>query len=200
MNLTTQLLTFSKGGKPVKKLIDLRPVIENSAKFTMSGSRSDLRMNIPEDLWQAEADEGQLGQVIQNIVLNADQSMPVGGTVTVTAANVAEGDASLPPGLAKGDYVMIAIQDTGVGIPEQYLGKIFDPYFTTKEKGSGLGLATSYSIVRNHGGMIDVRTKSGEGTTFMIYLPAITGHVRTETSGKAARAFPLEESKGPGDG
>ena len=175
VNLTTQLLTFSKGGKPVKKLIDLRPVIENSAKFTLSGSRSDFRLNIPEDLWQAEADEGQIGQVIQNIVLNADQAMPVGGTVMVTAANMAEGDASLPPGLATGDYVVIAIQDTGIGIPEQYLSKIFDPYFTTKEKGSGLGLATSYSIVRNHGGMIDVRTKSGEGSTFTIYLPAIAG-------------------------
>jgi PAS domain S-box-containing protein len=180
VNLTTQLLTFSKGGKPVKKLIDLRPVIENSAKFTLSGSRSDFRLIIPEDLWQTEADEGQLGQVIQNIVLNADQALPIGGTVRVTAANMAEGAATLPPGLAQGDYVVIAIQDAGVGIPEQYLSKIFDPYFTTKEKGSGLGLATSYSIVRNHGGMIDVRTKSGEGSTFMIYLPAIAGKGRVE--------------------
>jgi two-component system cell cycle sensor histidine kinase/response regulator CckA len=179
VDLTTQLLTFSKGGTPVKKPIDLRPVIENSAKFTLSGSRSDFCMNIPEDLWQTEADAGQLGQVVQNIVLNADQAMPVGGTVVVTAANLAAGHAVLPPGLAKGDYVVIAIQDTGVGIPEQYLSKIFDPYFTTKEKGSGLGLATSYSIVRNHGGMIDIVTKTGEGSTFMIYLPAITGEGRT---------------------
>ncbi len=180
VHLTTQLLTFSKGGKPVKKLIDLRPVIENSARFTLSGSRSDFRLNIPEDLWQAEVDEGQLGQVIQNIVLNADQAMPVGGTIIISAANRAEGDAALPLGLAKGNYILIAIQDTGVGIPEQYLGKIFDPYFTTKEKGSGLGLATSYSIVRNHGGLIDVNTKSGEGCTFMIYLSAIAGCGRIE--------------------
>jgi PAS domain S-box-containing protein len=184
INLTTQLLTFSKGGKPIKKLVDLRPVIENSATFTLSGSRSDLRMNIPEDLWQAEVDGGQLGQVIQNIVLNADQSMPIGGTVRVTSANIAKGNASLPPGLAQGDYVMIAIQDSGVGIPEQYLSKIFDPYFTTKEKGSGLGLATSYSIIRNHGGMIDVKTKSGVGSTFTIYLPAIVREVRTESEEK----------------
>jgi two-component system cell cycle sensor histidine kinase/response regulator CckA len=182
VNLTTQLLTFSKGGKPAKKRISLGPVIEDSARFTLSGSRSDFRLNIPEDLWQTEADEGQLGQVIQNIVLNADQAMPIGGTVKVTAANMVEGDASLPPGLAKGGYVVITIRDTGIGIPEQYLSKIFDPYFTTKEKGSGLGLATAYSIIRNHGGILDVRTKSGEGSTFMIYLPAIAGEGRIESA------------------
>ncbi len=191
VNLTAQLLTFSKGGKPLKKLIDLRTVVENSAKFTLSGSRSDIRMNIPKDLWQAEADEGQLGQVVQNIVLNADQAMPLGGTVSITAANLAGGDASLPPRLAKANYVVIAIQDAGVGIPEQYLSKIFDPYFTTKDKGSGLGLATSYSIVRNHGGMIHVRTKSGEGSTFMIYLPAIPGEGRRDAvTGPAKDAKP----------
>jgi two-component system cell cycle sensor histidine kinase/response regulator CckA len=174
VNLTNQLLTFSKGGKPVKKHLDLRPVIGNSTKFMLSGSRSDCRMNIPEDLWQTEADAGQVGQVIQNIVLNADQSMPTGGSVIVTAKNVSTGNASLPPGLPAGNYILISIQDTGTGIPEQHLGKIFDPYFTTKEKGSGLGLATSYAIVRNHGGMIDILTKPGEGSTFMIYLPAST--------------------------
>ena len=182
VNLTTQLLTFSKGGAPVKKLIDLRPVIENSVKFTLSGSRSGFSLNTPEDLWPAEADEGQLGQVIQNIVLNADQAMPIGGTVMVTAANLAANDAALLSGLAQKDYVAIAIKDTGVGIPEQYLSKIFDPYFTTKEQGSGLGLATSYSIVRNHGGIIDVRTRSGEGSTFTIYLPALAGEGRIESA------------------
>ena len=195
VNLTTQLLTFSKGGKPAKHLIDLRPLIENSTKFTLSGSRSDLHLKIEEDLWQAEADGGQLGQVIQNIVLNADQSMPVGGTVNVTASNITKGDASLPPGLASGDYVMIAIQDTGIGIPEQYLTNIFDPYFTTKEKGSGLGLATSYSIVRNHGGMIDVRTKTGSGSTFMIYLPAVAGEVRTEYAEKQQQLSSSRKAK-----
>jgi PAS domain S-box-containing protein len=182
VNLTTQLLTFAKGGKPTKKIIYLQPVIDNSAKFTLSGSRSDLRLNISEDLWPVEADGGQLGQVVQNIVLNADQAMPIGGTIKITAANVAEGDASLPVGLAKSNYVMIAIQDTGAGIPEKYLSKIFDPYFTTKEKGSGLGLATSYSIIKNHSGMIDIRTKYGEGSTFTIYLPAIATEVRIEAA------------------
>ena len=184
VNLTNQLLTFSKGGKPDKKLIDLQPVIENSANFMLSGSRSNLHLHIPKELWPVEADEGQIGQVIQNIVLNADQSMPVGGTVRITAANMAKGDASLPAELAKDDHVVITIQDTGIGIPEQYLIKIFDPYFTTKEKGSGLGLATSYSIIKNHGGMIDVRTKSGAGSTFMVYLPAMAGQIRTDPSEK----------------
>jgi len=108
------------------------------------------------------------------------------GSVTVTVTNVAEDDAALPPVLARGNYVAISIQDTGAGIPEQYIEKIFDPYFTTKEKGSGLGLATSYSIVRNHGGMIDVRTKPGEGSTFVIYLPAISGKVGTASAAKPA--------------
>ncbi len=178
VNLTTQLLTFSKGGKPIKKPVDLRPVVENAVRFTLSGSRSDFRVDAAEDLWQAEADEGQIGQVVQNIVLNADQAMPLGGLVTVTARNAAEGDASLPPGLVRGNYIVLSIDDAGVGIPAQYLDKIFDPYFTTKEKGSGLGLATAYSIVRNHGGMIDVRTKPGEGSAFTIYLPAIVGRGR----------------------
>jgi PAS domain S-box-containing protein len=195
VNLTNQLLTFSKGGKPVKRLIELQSIIEKYAKFTLSGSRSDLRLNIPDCLWHAEVDEGQIGQVIQNIVLNADQAMPVGGSITITASNVTMGDVSLPRGLAQGDYVVISVQDTGIGIPDQYLSKIFDPYFTTKEKGSGLGLATSYSIVRNHGGMIDIRTKSGVGTTLLIYLPAIVGQVRTASEEKQREISPSRKAK-----
>jgi two-component system cell cycle sensor histidine kinase/response regulator CckA len=175
VNLTTQLLTFSKGGKPVKKSLSLPPVIENAARFALSGSRSEYRISSAPDLWRVEADEGQLGQVIQNIVLNADQAMPLGGNVEVAAQNVSASDASLPRSIAGKDHVLITIRDSGVGIPEQYLGKIFDPYFTTKEKGSGLGLATSYSIVRSHGGFIDVRSQVGKGTTFFLYLPASEG-------------------------
>ena len=175
VNLTTQLLTFSKGGKPVRKPINLRPVIENATRFTLSGSRSDFRINVPDGLWQVDADDGQVTQVIQNIVLNADQAMPTGGPVEVAAWNLAAGAAPLPPPLPPGAYVCISIRDNGIGIPERYLGKIFDPYFTTKEKGSGLGLATSYSIVKNHGGLIDVESRPGEGSTFTIYLPAAAG-------------------------
>ncbi len=172
VNLTTQLLTFSKGGKPVKKRMTLKPVIENAVKFALSGSRSEYRITSDPDLWQVEADGGQLGQVIQNIVLNADQAMPLGGSVAIIARNLPASDELRPPNLAQRDYVLISIQDNGVGISEQYLGKIFDPYFTTKEKGSGLGLATSYSIIRNHDGMVEVRSEIGKGTTFRIYLPA----------------------------
>jgi two-component system cell cycle sensor histidine kinase/response regulator CckA len=172
VSLTTQLLTFSKGGKPVKKRISLQPVIENAAKFALSGARSSCQMDIEPDLWQVDADDGQLGQVIQNMVLNADQAMPAGGTVVVNAKNFPGLDSKYPQ-LPKGRYVEISVQDRGIGIPEKYRQKIFDPYFTTKEKGSGLGLATSYSIIRNHGGLVDVTSEVGKGTTFFIYLPAV---------------------------
>ncbi len=172
VSLTTQLLTFSKGGRPVKKRISLTPVIENAAKFALSGSRSGYRLDTEPGLWQVDADEGQIGQAIQNIVINADQAMPGGGTVVIAAKKVLKPD-NRHPRLPKGDYVEISVQDSGTGIAGQYLQKIFDPYFTTKEKGSGLGLATSYSIIRNHGGLIDVISELGKGSTFFIYLPAI---------------------------
>jgi len=173
VNLTSQLLTFSKGGKPLKKRLDLRSVLENSVQFALSGSRVDYRLQVDKGLNLVEADDGQIGQVIQNIVLNAEQAMPMGGTITIAAGNVGPDQPELFPMLQQGNYVVISIKDNGIGIPEQYLSKIFDPYFTTKDKGSGLGLATSYSIVKNHGGAIDVKSKLGEGSTFFIYLPAI---------------------------
>ena len=172
VSLTGQLLTFSMGGKPVKRRVALRAVIENSVDFAMSGSRSDCRITVAKDLWQVEADQGQIGQVIQNIVINSREAMPEGGTVEISAGNV-----DLPPGdnpllPEGGEFVRIAIRDSGTGISERHLSKIFEPYFTTKPKGSGLGLATSFSIVRNHGGMIDVESEAGKGSTFSIYLPA----------------------------
>ena len=170
VKLTNQLLTFSKGGKPVKKPVDLQPVIENATKFALSGSRTDYRIVVDDGLWHADVDEGQISQVIQNIVLNADQAMPEGGRVEITARNVSIPGPDLPQGLEQGMYVEIAIRDSGVGIPEQNIAKIFDPYFTTKAQGSGLGLATSYSIIKNHNGMIDVRSERGQGSTFVIYL------------------------------
>ena len=172
VSLTKQLLTFSRGGRPVKKRISLLPVIDNAAKFALSGSRSGYRLDIEPDLWHVDADAGQLGQVIQNMVLNAEQAMPEGGNVIITARNVGRADKCHAE-LAAGTHVEISIQDSGIGIPEKYLPKIFDPYFTTKEKGSGLGLATSYSIIRSHGGVISVFSVPGNGTTFYIYLPAV---------------------------
>jgi PAS domain S-box-containing protein len=188
VNLTTQLLTFSKGGNPVKKTIDLAPVVENAVKFALSGSRTGYRLEIDPALWQVNGDAGQLGQVIQNIVLNADQAMPLGGAVAITARNIAADDALLPPGLAPGSYVALTIEDNGVGIPEACLNKIFDPYFTTKKKGSGLGLATSYSIIRNHQGQILVTSTVGKGTRFALYFPALTARPAAETAGLTAHA------------
>jgi PAS domain S-box-containing protein len=172
VGLTSQLLTFARGGKPVRRPTDLRPVIENAARFSLSGARSALRLAVAADLWPGEVDEGQIAQVIQNVVLNADQAMPEGGEIIVRAINVPEGSGPLPRGLAAGDYVRVTVQDRGGGIPDAVLGRIFDPYFTTKAAGTGLGLATSYSIVRNHGGVIEVATELGVGSTFTIYLPA----------------------------
>jgi PAS domain S-box-containing protein len=171
VNLTTQLLTFSKGGKPVKKTVSLQPVIENSVRFALSGSNVDYRINLDKDLWPVEADEGQIGQVIQNLVLNADQAMPMGGMILIRAKNVLAPIKGIPQLPEEGKYVEISIQDNGIGISEEYLSRIFDPYFTTKTKGSGLGLATCYSIIKKHGGLIHVSSKLGRGTTFYIYLP-----------------------------
>ena len=173
VNLTTQLLTFSKGGKPVKKNIQLKSVLENSVRFALSGSSVDFRIRFAEDLWGVDADEGQIGQVVQNIVLNADQAMPLGGTITIAAKNVHAPHKGLSARLAEGNYVEISIKDNGIGIPEEYIPRLFDPYFTTKEKGSGLGLATSYSIIKNHSGLIDVKSQLGKGSTFLVYLPAV---------------------------
>ena len=188
VNLTTQLLTFSKGGKPVKRKMLLQPVIENSVKFALSGSRSEYHLELDEGLWAVEADEGQIGQVIQNIVLNADQAMPEGGAIVITAKNIPSPERAHYKLLTTGKYVEVSIKDTGIGISELYLQKIFEPYFTTKEKGSGLGLATSYSIVNNHGGVIDVSSELGKSTTFFIYLPAVEAarEIREEYAGTPA--------------
>ena len=172
MNLTTQLLTFAKGGQPLKRTLALAGVLEDPVKFALSGSRSDYRIAVDKDLWAVDADEGQLGQVIQNLVLNASEAMPQGGTVEIAARNevIAAGGNPLVP--AGGDFVRIDVKDSGAGISGQHLARIFDPYFTTKEQGSGLGLATSYSIVRGHDGFIDVTSRLGEGSVFSVYLPA----------------------------
>ncbi len=173
VNLTGQLLTFSKGGKPVKKNIPLQSIIENSVKFALSGSNADYRIKLDSDLWHVEADEGQIGQVIQNIVLNADQAMPMGGAIVITAGNLPALRKRIPHLPEEGKYVEISVKDNGTGISAEHLSKIFDPYFTTKAQGSGLGLATCYAIIKNHGGVIHVASKPGKGTTLYIYLPAV---------------------------
>lgn len=170
-DLTQQLLTFARGGKPIKKVTSLTKVIKDSAIFALRGSRVRLEMNLPDDLWLVEADEGQISQVIHNLVLNADEAMPDGGALYITAKNIKlprDGALQLPAG----NYIEISIRDTGIGIAPEHLQKIFEPYFTTKQQGSGLGLTSAYSIIKNHGGSLSVESCLNEGSTFRIYLPA----------------------------
>jgi len=170
-DLTEQLLTFSKGGAPVKKTASIIELIEESTRFVLRGSSVRCEFLIHNDLWPVEVDEGQISQVINNLVINANEAMPEGGIIQVGAENVTvEAQHALP--LPDGKYVRIFVKDQGGGIPADQVQKVFDPYFTTKRKGSGLGLAVSYSIVKNHGGYITLESVSGVGTTFYIYLPA----------------------------
>ncbi|MBI1824125.1 MAG: response regulator [Nitrospirae bacterium] len=174
--LAQQLLTFSKGGAPVKKLVSVKNFIEHSAHFALSGSNIQCQFYFQEGLWSVEADEGQLSQVIQNLVINAKQAMPSGGTIRLEVRNLAVKDEGLREiHLRNREYVLISIQDQGTGISKENLSKIFDPYFTTKTKGSGLGLSVSHSIIRRHQGAITVESNPGSGSTFVIYLPALAG-------------------------
>jgi len=175
-DLTQQLLTFSKGGAPVTKVTSIADLIGESARFVFHGSKSRCSFVISDDLCSVEVDGGQISQVIQNLALNADQAMPDGGTVVINAENVMV-RASSPLNLAPGRYVRISVKDSGAGIPKEHLSKIFIPYFTTKKTGSGLGLATSYSIISKHGGLITVESEPGSGTTFHVYLPASDGEI-----------------------
>ncbi|MDQ3969483.1 MAG: ATP-binding protein, partial [Thermoproteota archaeon] len=170
-DLTQQLLTFSKSGAPVKRIALIEDLIRESATFAIRGSKARCEYSIAEGLWLVEIDEGQISQVINNLVINADQAMPEGGEVRIVAENISLNteDGVL---LKEGKYVRITVQDQGIGIPQENLTKIFDPYFTTKHTGSGLGLAVVYSIIKNHGGYIGVESEVGKGTKFYIYLPA----------------------------
>lgn len=169
--LTHQLLTFAKGGAPVQKVGSLFPFIQEAAQFALSGSQVSCNFDVADDLWNCNFDKNQIGQVIDNLIINAQQAMPVGGRINLSATNVVIKDSEHPL-LASGNYVKIAIEDSGIGIPREILPRIFDPFFTTKAKGHGLGLATCYSIINRHGGCIDVSSTQGKGSTFHVYLPA----------------------------
>jgi PAS domain S-box-containing protein len=174
--LTRQLLTFSKGGLPLKKRVNTAQLFTSSVLFNLAGSRVKAEFKIGDDLSDIEADEGQLSQVINNLVLNSIQSMADGGTLNVTLAEI-EIDGNNPPLLltgtpVPGKYLFFTIEDRGEGIKPEHLSRIFDPYFTTKQGGTGLGLAVVYSIVTGHGGYIDIHSNPGEGSIFKIYLPA----------------------------
>jgi len=169
--LTLQLLTFSKGGDPVRSAVQLPEVIREAATFANRGSSVRSEFDMAAGLWAADVDKAQISQVIQNLVINATQAMPLGGTLRIAASNERIG-AGTHLVLPEGAYVRIAVADTGSGITPEHLGRIFDPYFTTKLQGHGLGLATVFSIIKRHQGHIDVSSVLGKGTTFTFWLPA----------------------------
>ena len=170
-DLTQQLLTFAKGGSPVRTALALPDLIREIAEFVLRGTAVDCRFDFAPDLWPAHVDKGQISQVVQNIIINAVQAMPDGGHLRIALANeeIAAGQSRL---LAPGRYLRLSLADTGKGIAPEVLPRIFDPYFTTKPTGTGIGLATVYSIVRKHGGHITVDSTVGTGTTFHLRLPA----------------------------
>jgi len=170
-DLTRQLLTFSKGGKPVRMTASIVEPLKEAVEFTLSGSKVLSEFDIPRDIWNVEADIGQMSQVFHNLVINAMQAMPEGGRLTASIRNIELGTGDLPA-LRDGRYVRITISDTGMGIPPEHLSKVFDPYFTTKQSGSGLGLSTVFSIIKNHDGHITLESSLSKGTSFNIYLPA----------------------------
>lgn len=184
-DLTQQLLTFSRGGLPVKKAASIQALIRESASFILSGSKSKAEFVFPDELWAVEVDEGQISQVFNNLIINADQAMLQGGTITIGAENIilaADNELELPAGR----YVKIFIQDQGIGIAKQDAGRIFDPFFTVKEHGTGLGLPISNAIVKNHNGKIEFKSEPGVGSIFYVYLPASEKEAELRTEEESA--------------
>lgn len=184
-NLAQQLLTFAKGGAPIKKTVSVKEFLDESIRFVLRGSNVGVEFFISDDLWPVEIDEGQISQVLHNLVINAQQAMPEGGIMEVRAENVLAPEMEKRLPLPPGRYVRIAIRDFGIGIPKEHLSRIFDPYFTTKQKGSGLGLPTSYSIIKKHDGYMTVDSQLGKGSTFSIYLPASSREIEPERQPEA---------------
>ncbi len=172
VRLTQQLLTFAKGGTPVKKNVSISDLIEDSIHFSLSGSSYNCECHLPKNIWRVTVDDGQIRQVLQNLIINATQAMPEAGAIIISARNhVVKKSAGLP--LKEGKYVKISVEDHGIGIKKEDIQNIFDPFYSTKDEGSGLGLAVSYSIMNKHDGLITVESEVGKGTIFDLYLPAL---------------------------
>jgi two-component system cell cycle sensor histidine kinase/response regulator CckA len=191
-HLTRQLLTFAKGGEPVKKAVSITRLLNDIVPFALSGSSHKPVMSLPDNLWACEADEHQIEEVIENIVINARQAMNEAGIIEITAENIPSG-SPLPGGLKPGNHVKVSIRDQGKGIPPEHLGKIFDPFFSTKPEGTGLGLAVAHSIIKKHNGLISVESKACRGTQVSFYLPALT---KTVEEVSPAATLPEPERKG----
>lgn len=199
-DLVQKLLTFSRGGKPVIKTTFIAELLKDSVEFVLSGSNVRCEFSIPDNLWLVDVDKGQIRQVINNLVMNADEAMPEGGTIYVQAENVnVESENNLP--LEAGKYVRISVGDKGKGISKENLPKIFDPYFTTQEmgnkKGTGLGLAICHSIIHDHGGYINIDSELDFGTTVYFYLPAsqIKEEVREQILTKGGKVLLMDDEE-----
>lgn len=191
-HLTTQLLTFAKGGEPVKENINIGSLIEEVVRFDLSGSNVMPVFDLAENLWNADVDKGQIQQVFSNLTINANQAMPDGGHLYITMENTVISKEMIPT-LDPGKFIKITIQDEGIGIDPKYLERIFEPYFSTKHTGSGLGLSIIYSIINKHQGHISVESKPGNGTRFTIYLPASELRQLSETKPAITEYSPQEK-------
>ncbi|UCF36043.1 MAG: response regulator [Acidobacteriota bacterium] len=179
-DLTQQLLTFAKGGAPIKKQASIRSLLMDSTRFSLRGSEVRCDFEIQENLWAADFDSSQINQVMNNLVINAEQAMPNGGSLRIKAWNVCLESDDQALKLKGGDYVCVAVQDQGIGIRPENLKRVFEPYFTTKPNGHGLGLASVYSIIKRHGGAMTVESELGKGTEFKFLLPAVRRAVINE--------------------
>ncbi len=189
--LAQQLLTFAQGGAPIRKPTDISRLLREVVTLALTGSKVRCEFEFADDLWCVQVDQGQMSQVFSNLIINANQAMPEGGIIRIRAENIVLSAAQEIP-LEAGGYVKVSVQDQGVGIHQDILAKIFDPYFTTKMKGRGLGLATVYSIVNRHEGYISAQSAPGVGTTFFIYLPV------SEEEAAELDSMPRELPKGKG--
>lgn len=193
-DLTQQLLAFAKGGDPIKHLISLRDLIIESSGFALSGSSVLCERHLAPNLWPIEADPGQVCQIIHNIGINAVQAMPNGGRLVIQADNmwINKSPGGFPIPLSPGPYVHVTLSDEGIGIAKEQLDKIFDPYFSTKPDGQGLGLASTYAIIKKHSGHISVESQVNVGTKFSLYFPACASGANPIKLGTA----PLQQGRG----
>jgi CheY-like chemotaxis protein len=182
--LTQQLITFAKGGDPQKRIMKIDELVRDTVNFVLSGANVVPYLKVDDDIWMCNIDPGQIEQVLANFVVNARQAMPDGGKVSVTVRNVPAAEAEAR-GFDSRDYVEIDVHDDGEGINPEVISKIFDPYFTTKKDGLGLGLAISYSIINRHNGHISVESEPGCGATFRVLLPAVKQRVAAQVNPSA---------------
>ncbi|MCD4828222.1 MAG: PAS domain S-box protein [Candidatus Cloacimonetes bacterium] len=201
--LTKQLLTFAKGGTPIKKVVSIRMLLEEVVSFDLSGSNVKPVFRQSEKIWRTEIDRGQIQQVFSNLTINANQATPDGGRLYISLENIDIADYEIAD-LQPGKYVKVTVQDEGIGIDTRHLDRIFDPYFTTKQSGNGLGLATTYSIIQKHHGHIEVESELGKGSTFTVYLPAAKtqnieeveqSETKAATTKQSARILVMDDDK-----